>query len=266
MSLFLSHGAPTLALADSPTSRFLDQLGPRLPRPSAVVVASAHYAARVPTLGAAATPQTVHDFGGFPAALYAIEYPAPGAPELATALAGSLRDAGFAARLDPEQGLDHGVWVPLRRMYPAADIPVVPVAVMPRESAATHFRMGQALARALPDDALLIGSGGSVHNLSDLDWRGGDTVAPWALAFADWLEQRLASGDIDALLDWERAAPHARHAHPTTEHLMPLFVALGAAGDGLRGQALHRDVEFGSLMLQAFVFRPDGTGNSASTL
>ena len=255
-SLFLSHGAPTLALADSPTGRFLDQLGPQLPRPAAVVVASAHYAACVPAIGAAAQPETVHDFSGFPSALYAIEYPAAGVPELAEALFESLREAGFSARLDPKLGLDHGVWVPLLRMYPQADIPVVPLAVMPRESAATHFKVGQALAKALPDDVLLIGSGGSVHNLGDLDWNGTGDDSGWARAFADWLEEKLANGDIDALLDWERAAPNPRRAHPTTEHLMPLFVALGAAGGTFRSEPLHRDFEFGSLAMQAFSFDP----------
>ncbi|HPE72797.1 MAG TPA: class III extradiol ring-cleavage dioxygenase [Candidatus Competibacter sp.] len=253
-SLFVSHGAPTLALADSPTGRFLDRLGGQLPRPRAVAVVSAHYAASVPAVGAAPKPETVHDFGGFPPALYAIEYPADGAPELADVLAGTLREAGFPARMDPERGIDHGVWVPLLRMYPDASVPTIPLSVMPRESAATHFRYGQALARALPDDVLLLGSGGSVHNLGDLDWGSAGGATDWAKAFADWLEEKLADGDIDALLDWERAAPNARHAHPTSEHLMPLFVALGAAGKQFRSTPLHGDFEFGSLAMQAFAF------------
>ncbi|HPF74088.1 MAG: dioxygenase [Rhodanobacteraceae bacterium] len=255
-SLFVSHGAPTLALADSPTGRFLDRLGGQLPRPRAIVVASAHYAACVPALGSAARPETIHDFSGFPPPLYAIDYPAAGEPSLAATLTEALRDAGFSARLDPERGLDHGVWVPLLRMYPDAGIPVIPLSVLPRESAETHFRMGMALANALPDDVLLLGSGGSVHNLGDLEWQSRDgSATDWARAFADWLSGHLASGDIDALLDWERQAPNARHAHPTTEHLMPLFVALGAAGRQFRSEPLHRDFEFGSLAMQAFAFR-----------
>src|SRR5690349_7521238 len=134
-ALFLSHGSPMLAIEDSPTGRFLDHLGESLPRPRAIVVASAHYLSAEPQLGANPTPATHHDFGGFPAPLYAIQYPAPGEPALAAALADLLREAGIAASVHPEQRLDHGVWVPLRRMYPSADIPVVPLSIQPNDDA-----------------------------------------------------------------------------------------------------------------------------------
>jgi len=254
-ALFLSHGSPMLALEDSPAGRFLDGLGTALPRPRAIVVASAHYMTPAPAVGAAAAPATVHDFGGFPAPLYALQYPAPGEPGLAAEVAARLDAAGLATTVQPTHGLDHGVWVPLRRMYPQADIPVVPLAVQPRASATHHLALGRALAPLREDGVLLVGSGGFVHNLGDLEWGRVDAPMPdWAAAFAGWMRERLDAGDTDALLDWARQAPHARHAHPTPEHLMPLFFALGAGGEGAAVRSLHRSHEYGSLALDAFAF------------
>lgn len=252
-SLFLSHGAPTLALADSAAGRFLDGLAGLLPaRPRAIVVASAHYMAPGPTLGAAPQPPTIHDFGGFPPALYQLRYPAPGAVDLAADVAGRLRAAGLPPQVDPRRGLDHGVWVPLLRAFPEADIPVLPLAVDPTRDASYHHRLGEALAPLRDDGVLLIGSGGFVHNLGDIDWQArDDRRTAWATDFADWMRERLLAGDRPALLDWQRQAPHARHAHPTVEHLMPLFVALGAGG---AARELHHSTELGSLALDAFAF------------
>lgn len=244
-----------LAVQDSAAGRFLDRLGASLPTPRAVVVASAHFMAPVPTVGASASPATVHDFGGFPRELYDLEYPAQGEPALAAHVAELLADAGLAPAVLPHQGIDHGVWVPLRRMYPQADIPVVPLSVNPMGDAAHHLAVGQALGGLRDEGVLVIGSGGFVHNLGDLDWQHADgPMPPWASEFADWMRQRLASHDIDALLDWQRQAPHAGHAHPTVEHLMPLFVALGAGGDTATVRTLHQSHEFGSLALDAFAF------------
>jgi 4,5-DOPA dioxygenase extradiol len=254
-ALFLSHGSPMLAIEDSPAGRFLDGLGGQLPRPKAVVVASAHFMADRPMLGGHPTPHTVHDFGGFPEPLYQLRYPAPGAPALAEELAARLADAGLPAKVRPGHGLDHGVWVPLRRMYPDAGIPVVPLSVQPHGNAAAHLAVGRALAPLRDEGVLVVGSGGFVHNLGDLDWKHKEApLAPWAREFGDWMRAALASRDWPALLDWQRQAPHARHAHPTVEHLMPLFVALGAAGDSPAVRTLHRSHEFGSLALDAFAF------------
>jgi 4,5-DOPA dioxygenase extradiol len=255
-TVFLSHGSPMLATEDSPAGRFLDGLGTALPRPRAIVVASAHFLTDRPMLGSHAQPHTVHDFGGFPEPLYQLQYPAPGSPELAEDIAGRLASAGLAAKVRPGHGLDHGVWVPLRRMYPQADIPVVPLSVNPLADAAAHFALGQALAGLRGEGVLVIGSGGFVHNLGDLDWQHRDVpLAPWAAAFSSWMHEKLASHDGAALLDWQAQAPNARHAHPTTEHLMPLFVALGAAGADPEVEVLHRSHELGTLALDAFAFR-----------
>jgi len=243
-----------LAIEDSPTGRFLDRLGDSLPRPRAILVASAHYLTARPRLGAAPAPTTHHDFGGFPAPLYTIQYPAQGDPALAATAAKLLGGAGIDAVIDPEQRLDHGVWVPLRRMYPRADIPVVPLSILPNADAASHYRIGQALAPLRDDGVLIVGSGGYSHNLGALHWN--DAAAPmpdWAREFTDWVSTRIESRDTDALLDWTRQAPHARQNHPTPEHFLPLFVALGAGGDD-KPTRLNHVHEMGSLALDAWRF------------
>jgi len=254
-SLFLSHGSPMLAVQDSPAGRFLDGLGELLPWPKAIVVASAHFMTDRAMVGGHAQPETVHDFGGFPAELYTLRYPAPGAPDLAESIAQRLLDAGVPTRVRENHGIDHGVWVPLRRMYPQADIPVVPLSVMPHGNAAQHFAIGRALAPLRDEGVLVIGSGGFVHNLGELDWRHADApLTSWAAEFAQWMHEKLDAHDLDAVLDWHARAPHAKRAHPTVEHLMPLFVALGAGGDAPAVRTLHRSHEFGSLALDAFAF------------
>jgi 4,5-DOPA dioxygenase extradiol len=244
-----------LAVQDSPAGRFLDGLGAQLPKPRAIVVASAHYESPQVRVGANVAPETVHDFGAFPPELFEIRYPAPGEPGLAQRVIDLLEQSGIDAKADPARGLDHGIWVPLRRMYPAADIPVIPLSVSTRGQARAQFDAGRALAPLRDEGVLVLGSGGFVHNLGELAW--GDPAAaetPWSAQFAEWMRERLAANDVDALLDWERRAPQARRAHPTTEHLMPLFVALGAAGDNPALRVLHRSHEFGSLALDAFAF------------
>ena len=254
-ALFLSHGSPMLAIADSPAGRFLDGLGATLPPPRAIVVASAHFLAPAVQVGADPQPPTVHDFGGFAPELHRIDYPAAGDPALARDIAQALEQAGIPAALSPRHGLDHGVWVPLRRMYPQARIPVVPVSIDPRGDAAAHFALGRALAGLRDAGVLVIGSGGFVHNLGDLDWQAsGVTLAPWAAQFADWMRERLLAGDWTDLLAWQDRAPHARRAHPTPEHLLPLFVAMGAGGDPPRVNLLHHSHELGTLALDAFAF------------
>lgn len=244
-----------LAVEDSPAGRFLDGLGEQWPRPRAIVVASAHFECERPSVGGAAQPATVHDFGGFPPELYRIRYPALGDPALAEDIANRLSEAGLAPAIRLNHGFDHGVWVPLRRSYPEGDIPVVPLSVNPRGDAAHHVAIGRALAPLRDDGVLVIGSGGFVHNLRGLDWAHRDApMPPWAADFAEWMRGRLEAQDIDALLDWQRLAPNSCRAHPTVEHLMPLFVALGAAGEPARLRSLHRSHEFGSLALDAFAF------------
>ena len=254
-TLFLSHGSPLLAVQESPAGRFLDGLGDAHPRPRAIVLVSAHFLAPSVRIGADSRPKTVHDFRGFPPELHAIDYPAPGDPALAHALAQALAAAGIPATTLDSHGLDHGAWVPLRRMFPAADIPVVPLSIDPDADAATHYGIGRALAELRHQGVLVIGSGGFVHNLGDLEWNDpAAPLAPWAAQFADWMRDRLQAWDVPALLAWQSRAPQAQRAHPTPEHLLPLFVAMGAAGDDVRATTLHRSHELGTLALDAFAF------------
>ena len=253
-ALFLSHGSPMLAIEDSATGRFLDALGAALPRPRAILVASAHFMSRTTTVTATPSPETIHDFGGFPAPLYDIRYPAPGAPALAERVLEVLTLAGLPAQRNDSHGLDHGVWVPLRRMYPQADIPVVALSVDPHGDAEQHYQLGRALAPLRHEGVLIVGSGGFSHNLRALDWQhAGAHEFPWVAAFTHALREHLEAGDIEGALGWN-ALPEALRNHPTQEHLYPLYVALGAGGEGTRGRLLHRDVEMGGLALDAFAF------------
>jgi 4,5-DOPA dioxygenase extradiol len=254
-SLYVSHGSPMTALQPGATGARLAELAATLPRPRAIVVASAHYLARSPRVGGAAQPETVHDFGGFPPALYQLRYPAPGDPTLADEVAQRLEDAGLPAAVDASRGLDHGVWVPLRLMYPAADIPVVPLSIEPHGGPAHQLAVGRALAPLREDGVLVIGSGSITHNLHDLAaGYSTEREAPYVQPFIRWIEQRLTGGDTAALLDYRRQAPFAERAHPTDEHLLPLFVALGAAGDGARAQRLDAGIDLGILAMDIYRF------------
>lgn len=256
--LFLSHGSPLLALLDSPARRFLATLGGRLPRPRAIVVLSAHYdAADIEVTGALA-PRTIHDFGGFPRELYALRYAAPGDPALAAEIVALLAAAALPARVQPERGLDHGAWIPLLLMYPAAEVPVVQVSIDSARPAAHHFALGRALRPLRDAGVLVLGSGGATHNLS-LYMRAGDRAddAPpleWVEAFNEWLAGAIEAGRIDDLLHWQELAPYAAPNHPTPEHFLPLFAALGAAGEGEPGRRIHASYDRGLLSLDSYAF------------
>lgn len=257
-SLFISHGAPDLGLHDLPVRRFLDALPDALPRPKAILVASAHYEAPAPRVTAAEHPRTIHDFGGFDPRLYTMQYPAPGAPALAQQVVELLAEGGLEASLDADWGFDHGAWVPLIRMFPAADLPVLEVSVQGRAGAAFHVALGRALGALRARGVLVVGSGALTHNLQEIQGPPANDAAPaWVDEFADWFGERLAAGDDDALADYRARAPHARRNHPSEEHLMPFFVALGAAGERWRATRLHRSVTYRALRMDAYRFDSD---------
>jgi 4,5-DOPA dioxygenase extradiol len=255
-TLFISHGSPMLALQDSPARRFLSELGKSLARPRAILVASAHWETlNTPALSFAGHPETIHDFGGFPADLFAIEYPAPGAPQIAERAAGLLESAGLAVKRSLDRGLDHGAWVPLRLMYPEADIPVTQISILRGAAPADHEKIGQALTALRDEGVLVIGSGSLTHNLYEISRGGAETAAPpWVTQFRDWMNAMLDKDQRDALRDYRRVAPHAARNHPTEEHLLPLFVAMGAAGDGAKAQLLHTSIEYGVLAMDVYAF------------
>lgn len=237
-ALFVSHGAPTFALeSDSSAAQALRTWGQALPqRPRAVLVLSAHWMAAQPDVMAAPQPATWHDFGGFDRALYRLQYPAPGAPAMAAQVQALLQAAGWASALDGERPRDHGAWVPLLHLLPQADVPVLQLALPARADAAQVYALGQALAPLRTQGVLLLGSGAMTHNLGDFGLHHpGQGPVPYVQAFSDWVHARLLAGERDALLDYRRQAPHAQRAHPTQEHFLPLFFALGAAQWGQPG-------------------------------
>jgi 4,5-DOPA dioxygenase extradiol len=250
--LFISHGPPTLPLSPSPARGFLATLAGQHPRPRSILVVSAHFQAAAPTLTAHPNPETVHDFFGFPEPLYSLDYPAPGDPGLAQTLALGLQGQGWAARISEGRGLDHGAWVPLMLMYPAADIPVVQLSLVRDQGPEYHWRLGRALRALVGEGVLILGSGSLTHNLGELDWSDAAPTAPWVTAFANWFAARIEAGE-GALLDYRAQAPHAVRNHPTEEHLLPLFVALGASATG-RGRCLHSSVQMGVLAMDAYAF------------
>lgn len=246
-TVFISHGAPTLVFEDIPARKFIAGLGDALPRPQAILCASAHWETEAPAVSGAVAPETIHDFYGFPEALYRLRYPASGSP----ALAGRVAELIEGAEIDEGQGLDHGAWNPLLLAYPHADIPVAQLSIQVAKGPAWHLDLGRRLAPLRDEGVLILASGGAVHNLRQfqIDNR---TPADWAIAFDSWLGERIEAGDEDALVDYRRLRPEGRMAHPRDEHFLPLFVAMGAGGG--KGRALHRSFAHGSLSMAAFAW------------
>jgi len=260
-TVFVSHGSPTVAIDDTLAHRFLEGFGRRLGKPRAIVCVSAHWETPELQLTGAPAPSTIHDFYGFPQPLYELRYPAPGDPALAEEIAGMLREAGFSASLDPWRGLDHGAWIPLLLMYPEADIPVLQLSVQTERGPEHHWKVGEVLAPLRGRDVLVMGSGALTHNLADAlgRLRRGVTSTSkppprWAVEFDAWITRAVEAGAREDLLHYRRRAPHAAYAHPTEEHLLPLFAAAGAGGG--RGRKVHDSFEFGSLSMAVFAF-PD---------
>lgn len=251
-SLFISHGSPMLALQPGASGPALQRLAAELPRPKAIVVVSAHWESSELLVSGGAAPETWHDFGGFPRELFAVQYPASGDPHLASEIVELLHADGLAASIDEHRPFDHGTWVPLSLMYPAADIPVVQVSLPSRLGPALQTRVGHALASLREQGVLLIGSGSITHNLGELDWRAGpETITPWAREFRDWVVDKLATNDDAALHDYRRQAPHAVRSHPSDEHLLPLYFARGAGADF---SVAHQGFTLGALGMDIYRF------------
>ena len=252
-SLFVSHGAPTFALEPGLAGPKLSALGRRLARPRAVLVVSPHWVTRAPQVMTAARPVTLHDFSGFDPALYRIEYPAAGHPELANRTLELLHAAGWAAESDPARGLDHGAWVPLRYLYPDADVPAFQVSLPDRIDASAAVAFGRALAPLASEDVLVVGSGSLTHNLRDF-FSGTRDGSGYAAEFTQWIRDAVAVGDAARLERALELAPHARRSHPTPEHFMPLLVAAGAAESLLPATLIDGGFAAGVLSMDAFVF------------
>jgi len=257
--LFVSHGAPTLPLENVPAREFLATLGDRYGNVREVLCVSAHWNTSRPTVNAVEAPETIHDFYGFPAKLYGLQYNARGSPDLAGRVTDLLRGAGLSCDLDDRRGLDHGAWVPLMLMFPNADVPVVQLSIQQHLDPAQHVALGAALSSLRDEGVLVVGSGGAVHPLGYAAASLGEGAATddWAREFGSWLTDAVTRGDRASLLDYRKRAPYAERAHPYPDHFMPLLVAFGAAGDGARGTVLHHSWDWGDLMMDAYEFTSD---------
>jgi len=262
-SIFVSHGSPMIALEPGAAGAYLGRLGRGIDRtfgkPGAIVVVSAHTAAREPVLLAGARHHAVYDFGGFDPKLSTLRYDAPGAPDLAPRVAQLLQAAGLPVHVTDDTGLDHGIWTALRYLWPDADVPVLPLAFVPTRPPAEQFRLGEALAPLRAQGVLVLGTGSITHNLRRV-FAGGLRASaeqpeiPESAAFRRWMAERSAALDWDALFDYRRRAPHAADMHPTDEHLLPWYVAAGAGGREHAPLRLHDSVTHGSLGMDVYAF------------
>jgi 4,5-DOPA dioxygenase extradiol len=254
-TLFLSHGAPTLPLMDSAATSFLRGLGAEIERPKAIVVASAHWETIQPEVTAVAVNDTIHDFYGFPKALYELVYPAPGDAALAGRILELLTAAGLPGSADARRGLDHGAWVPLLLAYPAHDIPVLQLSIQSHLGPAHHEKLGGALAPLREEGVLVVGSGSFTHDLRRFRGQPVDApVQPDVTAFAEWMDAAIREHRQADLLAYRQRAPHAVQNHPTDEHLLPLYVAMGAAGPEAKPELLHSSAQFSMLRMDAYAF------------
>jgi 4,5-DOPA dioxygenase extradiol len=255
---FISHGAPTFALEPGQLGAHLRALGQQLTGIKAVLVVSPHWQTRELQVMSTLRPETIHDFGGFPPALYQLQYPAPGQPALAQQALDLLIQAGWPATLEVNRGLDHGAWVPLWHLLPQATVPVFQVSMPHQLDTAGALALGRALAPLRDQGVLIIGSGSLTHNLYDIQPPASAAVA-YAVEFAHWMRQAVTRADEAALLDYRRLAPHAERAHPTDEHLLPLLVALGASAAAEEAQVIAGDITYGVLSMESYVWGMNST-------
>ncbi|MDN3987520.1 DODA-type extradiol aromatic ring-opening family dioxygenase [Zwartia vadi] len=252
--LFVSHGSPMLAIEPGALGAQLAKLGAQLDKVRGIVVVSPHWQTRGLKVGGHLRPETIHDFSGFPRVLYTLHYPARGSQDLSRQVRQSLESAGLKAELDPEQGLDHGAWVPLMHLRPQADIPIIPVSLPEDATPASALLIGQALSVLREEGIAIIGSGSMTHNL--YEFRGGENVKAqtYVEEFSTWVRDAIQSRDLHTLLNYRTLAPHAVRAHPTDEHFLPLFVALGASSKEDAMRILETEVRHGMLSMESYVW------------
>ncbi|WNS43136.1 class III extradiol ring-cleavage dioxygenase [Paenibacillus sp. MMS20-IR301] len=252
-SYFFAHGAPSIVLEDNDYTKLLKEFKDHAPRPKAIVVFSAHWEEAVQSVGAAAEYETIYDFGGFQDELYQMTYPARSNREVVEQIQSLFDQQGIMNVTDERRGLDHGVWAVLKLLYPEADIPVIALSVdrdLPNEQ---QYQIGKALAKLREQDVLIIGSGGTVHNLRKLNWRS-EAIDSWAEQFDSWVQDKLESWDTEALFKYRERAPRAAEAVPTSEHFIPLLLAMGAGDANRSAKLLHRSYQYGNLSLSCWQF------------
>ena len=251
-SLFISHGAPDLLIDDSEAHHFLKKLGNQI-QPSAIVIVSAHWQTQNLAIKHNRHFDTHHDFYNWPAELYEQQYPAQSTDELFQTVIDTLSHNGLTAVHNDNKALDHGVWIPLSLMYPTAEIPILQLSLLRNATPQQHFAVGMTLSELRHQNILIIGSGGLVHNLKRLLPKNKPTE-DWANAFEHWFLENSSHQKFDYLFDYRSQAPHAIEAHPTDEHLMPFFFAMGAAGTQPKADRIHHSFNHGNISMSAYAF------------
>ncbi|OMD81560.1 DODA-type extradiol aromatic ring-opening family dioxygenase [Paenibacillus odorifer] len=252
-SYFIAHGAPSLVLDNNAYTKFLGELAERNVKPKAIVVFSAHFEEHTQSVGVMETFDTIYDFYGFPDEMYRMTYPAKGDNEVAQQIMSLFHKNGIVSKFNTERGLDHGAWAILKLIYPNADIPVVSLSVNRELSNEQQYLMGKALSELREQDIMIIGSGGTVHNLRSVKW-GMENVEKWAETFDDWLQHRVEAWDTESLFNYQELAPYGVDAVPTSEHFIPLIIAMGAGDKGKEAKLLHRSYQYGNLSLSCWEF------------
>lgn len=253
-SYFICHGAPTLAVEKNDYTLFLKSLGQKIGKPKAIVIFTAHWESEVLSITSNDNVyETIYDFSGFPRDLFTIKYPAKGSSAIAGQLQKQFEKHGIPTRFDMRRGLDHGSWVVLRWLFPKADIPVVQLSVNPYLTMEEQYKIGQAISALREEDILVLGSGGTVHNLRSIIWGKKNTV-DWAEAFDDWIIEKVIDWDVESLFDYRNQAPQAKMAVPRSEHFVPFFVAMGSGDNRKKAELLHRGYDFGTLSYLCYEF------------
>ncbi|UNK18335.1 dioxygenase [Paenibacillus sp. N3/727] len=252
-SYFIAHGAPSLVLEEHAYTDLLKNFADQITKPKAIVLFSAHWEESVQTVSTVDEYSTIYDFGGFQDELYRITYPAKGDRSLSDQIQALFTKHGIESTLDEKRGLDHGAWAVLKLIYPNADIPVVALSVNRYLTNEQQYEIGKALSSLREQDVLIIGSGGTVHNLMGLNWRS-DGIDAWAEAFDSWLQSKLETWDTASLFNYSELAPYAREAVPSNEHFIPFLIAMGAGDKDRKAQLLHRSYQYGNLSLSCWQF------------
>jgi len=255
-AIFVPHGAPTFALDSGEAGLAMSQLTDLLAKPRAIIVVSPHWDTAVPTVSTATQLETIYDFFGFPEALYRIKYPATGYPEGAQEVVKALQKRFKQVATDPARGLDHGAWTPLRQMFPDADIPIIAVSIQSHAGTAHALTMGEALEELTHQGYLVIGSGNITHNLGDYRMeamRGGQTPE-YVQTFADWVQVQMVHKNVQHLIDYRLHSKEGVRSHPAEDHLLPLFVALGAAGKDATAKAFYRGISSYVIAMDGYTF------------
>jgi len=251
--LFIGHGNPMNAIEENVYHKSWQQLGKTLPRPQAILSVSAHWVTEGATrVTAMSHPSTIHDFGGFPQQLFDQQYPAPGTPALAALTQQLVTNSHIQA--DESRGLDHGTWSVLLPMYPAADIPVYQLSLDYNQPASYHYEIGRQLNKLRDKGVMVIGSGNLVHNLRNVDWHNTGKIYDWAQEFDSKFAKWISDGDHKSILNYKNElGSTALMAHPTNEHLLPLFYVLGLQQKGEQVHYFNDQFDMGSISMRSMI-------------